>query len=320
MLGMLRPSDLAESVGRARVIALRAFELDPELPEALDVLALIEEQLFEEMTALPAGAGAPEPMTEVRIIRRVGPETRGVGVGGATRDSITIISVDPSLASSPGEFMRDSTAILESYTQVGRQLRAASAALASRTGRLATMDPMRMVAVAQQFKATGSTERAIEVLTALCEREPEHVEAWDALGLIYASSGQFGELLDMRRMWVDFGEGDAESVDLLEAQLRSDGAEGYWQWRLDVLEERVSAGESVSRVYMAAAQAALGDADAALASLRDAVRVRDRRLMSLRTDAVWDVLRSDPRFSTLVRGITNARPGRRQGPPNRRSP
>ena len=124
----------------------------------------------------------------------------------------------------------------------------------------------------------------------------------------------------MRRMWVDFGEGDAESVDLLEARLRSDGPGGYWEWRLDVLEERASAGESVSPVYMAAAQAALGDADAALASLRDAVRVRDRRLTSLRTDAVWDVLRSDPRFSTLVRGITNARPVRRQGPQNRPSP
>ena len=39
-------------------------------------------------------------------------------------------------------------------------------------------------------------------------------------------------------MWVDHAGGDAESVDRLAEQLRSDGAEGYWEWRLDALEDR----------------------------------------------------------------------------------
>ncbi len=124
----------------------------------------------------------------------------------------------------------------------------------------------------------------------------------------------------MRRMWVEHAGGDAESVDRLAEQLRSEVAEGYWQWRLDVLEERASGGENVSPVYLAAAQAALGDTEAALASLRNAVRARDRRLTSLRTDAVWDVLRSEPRFSSLLRGITPARPRRRPRTQNERSP
>ena len=61
----------------------------------------------------------------------------------------------------------------------------------------------------------------------------------------------------MRRMWVGHGGGDAESVDQLEEQLLRDGPEGYWEWRLAVLEERASDGERVSPVYMAAAQASL---------------------------------------------------------------
>ena len=124
----------------------------------------------------------------------------------------------------------------------------------------------------------------------------------------------------MRRMWVEHAGGDAESIDRLDEQLRSDGAEGYWEWRLDALEDRVFEGENVSPVYLAAAQAALGDTEEALASLREAVRARDRRLASLRTDAVWDVLRSDPRFSSLLREIANTRPGRRARPQNQGSP
>ncbi len=115
----------------------------------------------------------------------------------------------------------------------------------------------------------------------------------------------------MRRMWVGHGGGDSESVDQLEEQLLRDGPEGYWEWRLAVLQERASDGEPVSPVYLAAAQASLGDTEEAMASLRDAVRVHDRRLASLRTDAVWDVMRPDPRFATLVRGITNGPPLRR---------
>ena len=272
MLGMSQPSDVPESLARAWVIALKAFEIDPELREAHDVLALIEEHLGEEMITA---------------------------------------SVDPDLVSSSREFRRDSTLIFESYTQVGRQLRAAAAGWAARSGRMASEDPVRLVLAAQRLKAAGRTEEAAEILTAVCERWPEHEETWEALGLLYASTGEYAQLLDMRRMWVDHAGGDAESVDRLAEQLRSDGAEGYWEWRLDALEDRASEGEHVSPVYLAAAQASLGDTDEALASLRDAVRDRDRRLASLRTDPVWDVLRPDPRFVSLLRRITNPPPGRR---------
>ena len=42
---------------------------------------------------------------------------------------------------------------------------------------------------------------------------------------------------------------------------------------------------------------------------------RDRRLTSLRTDAVWDPLRSDPRFVSLVNRMRGpvSRPTRRPG-------
>ena len=310
MLAMSQPSDPTESLARARVMALKAFEMDQELPEVHDILALIDEQLGEELFAGGTGVDAPGPMTEVRIVRESPTESAGVGVGAAAGDSITVISVDPNLVARAGEFRRDSTRILESFTEVGRQLRAAWAGWATRSERMASVGSARLVSAAQRLNAAGRTDEALEVLNAVCVRSPEHEEAWEALKLLYSSRGEYEELLDMRRMWVDYAGGDAESVEELDERLRRDGPEGYWEWRLAVLRERASEGEIVSPVYLAAAQAALGDTDAALASLEEAVRDRDRRLASLRTDAVWNVIRPDPRFASLVRGIMNPPRGR----------
>ena len=315
MLGLAEPSDPTESLVRARVMALKAFEIDQELPEVHDILALIDEQLSAELFGQPAGIDTAEPMSEVRIVHRSPTGSADVGVGAAAQDTLTVISVDPNLVARSGEFRRDSTRIFESYTQVGRQLRAAWAGWATRSERMASVESVRLVSAAQRLNAVGRTEEALEVLNAVCVRSPEHEEAWEALELLYSSRGEYEELLDMRRMWVDHAGGDAESVDELDERLRRDGSGGYWEWRLAVLRERASDGEFVSPVYLAAAQAALGDADDALASLEDAVRDRDRRLVSLRTDAVWDVIRPDPRFVSLVRRITRVPPPQERASP-----
>ena len=311
MLGLAQPSDPTESLVRARVMALKAFEMDQELPEVHDILALIDEQLGEELFGRSTGNESAEPVSEVRIVHTSPTESAGVGVGAPAGDTLTVISVDPILVARSREFRQDSTRILESYTQVGRQLRAAWAGWATRSERMASVESTRLVSAAQRLNAAGRTEEAVEVLNAVCVRSPEHEEAWEALELLYSSRGEYPELLDMRRMWVDHAGGDAESVDELDERLRRDGPEGYWEWRLAVLQERASEGELVSPVYLAAAQAALGNTDEALASLEDAARNRDRRLVSLRTDAVWDVIRPDPRFASLVSEITKVAPRRR---------
>ena len=79
-----------------------------------------------------------------------------------------------------------------------------------------SMDPAVLVMAAQRLKDSGRTDAAVEVLSAVCERTPEHKEAWDALEQLYASIGEYDEILDLRRMWVEHAGGDAESVDLLE--------------------------------------------------------------------------------------------------------
>jgi hypothetical protein len=118
-------------------------------------------------------------------------------------------------------------------------------------------------------------------------------------------------------MWVDLAGGDEASVDRLEDRLTQEGPSGYWEWRLEELQSRPSEVAAVSPVYLAAAHAAMGEVDQAFALLENASARRDRRLMSLRTDPVWDALRSDPRFVSLLRGMRRGRPRPGAQPPVR---
>jgi TolB-like protein/tetratricopeptide (TPR) repeat protein len=264
MLGMSEGSDLTESLGRARVIALKGFEIDPELAEVQDVLALIDEHVKQGLMDPAFGTALAAPVSAVQIFRKSAPGD--VSLGTAAHDSVTIISIDPSVMADAGGFTRDPTSIFESLTPAGRRLRAASAGWATRNApTMASTDPVRMVQAAQRLKADGRTDQAAEILMRVCEITPEHEEA---LELLYASTGEYQQILDMREMWVEHAGGDAESVDQLGERMRSDGAEGYWGWRLDVLQEREAEGMAVSPVYLAAAQAALGDTEDAMASLR----------------------------------------------------
>lgn len=309
MMEMADPTDPAASLERARLIALKALEVDPDLAEALDILTLIDEHLSEEMGDPATQPTPPRPGSEVRIVRR-----RGQGAVGS-EDFLMVIRLDSAVTAHVGEFRMDSTRIFESMTEAGQQLQAAWAGWAVRRPGAMANEPVRMIHAAQQLKTAGRTEEAIALLEKVCELDPEHQEAWEALELIYASQGDYETLLDMRHVWVEHARGDAESVARLEERMLADGAEGYWEWRLEELQGRTAEGQPVSSVYMAAAYAGTGADDEALDLLEDAFRRRDRRLTSLRTDPVWDPLRTDPRFASLVNRMRRpvSRPTRRPG-------
>ena len=263
MLEMTDPSDPTASLERARLMALKALEVDPGLSEAHDILTLIDEHLREELVG-PA-------------LQPTQPQTAEVGEVGT-----------------------DSTRVFETESEVGRQLQAAWAGWAKRSVGERALQPSRLIHAARQLKAAGKTDDAIELLQRVYEIDPGQEEAWEAVELIYASEDRYDELLDMRRTWVEDAGGDAESVARLEALMAEDGAFGYWVWRLEGLEAREARGERVSPVDLAAAYVGTGARDKAFEMLNEALRVRDRRLVSVRHDSLWDPLRGDPRFGSLI--------------------
>jgi len=117
--------------------------------------------------------------------------------------------------------------------------------------------------------------RLSALLEEVCEIDPEHQEAWEALELIYASQGKYDDLLDMRQVWVEHAGGDEEAVARLEERMGEDGAFRYWEWRLEELQGRLAEGQAVSPVYMVAAHAGTGSRDQAFELLQDAVRSRE---------------------------------------------
>ena len=268
MLEMTEPGDPTASLERARLMALKALEVDPGLSEAHDILTLIDEHLRAELVGPAPQPGRPRSAeAESQAVERTGP---------------------------------DSSRVFETESEVSRQLGTVWAGWAMRSAREGTLQPSRLIRAARQLRAGGKTDEAIELLRRVYRADPGQEEAWEAAELIYASEDRYDELLEMRRSWVEDAGGDARSVARLEALMEEDGAFGYWVWRLGALEAREARGERVSPVDWAAAYVGTGARDEAFEMLEEAFRVRDRRLVSVRHDPLWDPLRGDPRFGSLV--------------------
>ena len=99
-----------------------------------------------------------------------------------------------------------------------------------------------------------------------------------------------------------FGERFRQAVALLEASYRMAGARGYWQKKLELLLDRAKR-EYVQSTFIAKTYARLADKERALEWSEKAYADRDSDLGYLRVEAVYDPLRSDPRFQDLLRRL-----------------
>jgi TolB-like protein len=134
------------------------------------------------------------------------------------------------------------------------------------------------------------------------EKQPNDPFALAVLGKNYAIAGRFKESVAMyERCLVLYGWGDM--ADLMK---RADAAGGPRH----ALEEWMRAGEAYQTqhgdmpvVPMAFTYASLGNNDRAFAWLDKAVEQRNWMIIYLKRDFVWDPLRSDPRFSALLRRV-----------------
>ncbi len=98
---------------------------------------------------------------------------------------------------------------------------------------------------------------------------------------------------------VSFADQSSQAEALQGALLARHGRADESRKVLARLEAR-SGMRYVPPTSLAAVQAALGDRDAALASLERACDCNDTRMLHLRDDPRWAALRAEPRFATLV--------------------
>ncbi len=203
------------------------------------------------------------------------------------------------------------------FTDFGRRTRDV---LTVREGAPAELPTIWSLGAAQQLLADGNTRAAAEVLEDIVEEEPRAVAAWDALERAYVADEEFDDAVETRRARVlalTDDEARAErDAEALEAAIDRQGTRGYWEWLRDDHQARQERGEYASQVEYAAACVALGELDEAIGSLEESLANRDRALVSLRSDPVWDPIRRDPRFQRIQAAVRESlRRPRRGSPP-----
>lgn len=251
----------------------KAFTLDEESPEAQAILITMKEALAEPITLGRTG--------RVQVVL----------------DSGAVL--EPSVALEASEFGRLLSRVVIQGAEPGE-----------------ATSPSHRVAAARRLAAASHFGDAERMIRQTIETWPDSREAWEALEDLNAKMGRYQEVVEIRgeRLAADSPEAAGQiQLQELRDRVREEGARGYWSWRMSELEAMKEEGQPVSPVEMARASAALGERAQAYQYLDQALAQRDRELLTLWTDPVWDDFRSESRFKDILTTLREMR-GRRPGP------
>lgn len=266
------------NIASAHAVALEALRLDSTSMEVREVVALIERSLPRIGGSAALIPAPPSPESQLRIF------TMNDG-----RDSI-IVGV-PAFDS----------AWVSAQTSLGERIQES---LRQRSIPRNLSDADRTFFEARQLAFEGRHAEAARTLELLVAEDPDHRPAWDLLARSHMAMGEPNDALETVRAWAESGGRGAptlEDFDKLAADMRADGPAGYWTWRIARLESLVAAGEHVPHMAFASSYAALDSADAAIEHLVAAVEAGESGVFGIRSDPVWDELRSDPRVQEIAR-------------------
>jgi hypothetical protein len=121
-----------------------------------------------------------------------------------------------------------------------------------------------------------------------------------ALSECYEAQGKHGLAVDAEAKELTAFLG-SESAQELQRAYKAGGIKGARQWLIAQDSDRAK--PLYNPANAAANYALLGDKDNAFLWLEKAFQRRDSQLIFLKSDIVWDNLRSDPRYTALLRRI-----------------
>ncbi|NCG31980.1 MAG: hypothetical protein GWP44_03785, partial [Proteobacteria bacterium] len=257
----------------AREEAAQSLEMDAQSIETREVLSLIERSIPRLMPEAPV-EGQP---TMVHVVSIPG-----------MADSIVM------------DISAFDTTWVDALTGLGdklerlvrlRMVRGEGDGLAERAG------------AARQLLGAGRFGDATELLEDVVSANPESTPAWSLLVRTHMSGGDPMGAVGASRDWSEsgaLGAPSAADIQTLERAVAESGAAGYWSWTLGRLTTELGAGGHVSHIDLAAANAGMGDDDAAFTHLAAALADAEPGLLTLRSDPVWDDLRRDSRFESLL--------------------
>ena len=139
----------------------------------------------------------------------------------------------------------------------------------------------------------GLGDRALTELSRTIELEPRFAPARLYLGEVYLQKGMYPEAIAAYRKSIELG--NANSAPLGFAYGRAGRKTEAMRIIKELSHRRDRSASSLAIVY-----AGIGDKDQALALLEEAYREHSDSLIYLRSQPLYDPLRSDPRFQNLL--------------------
>ena len=166
------------------------------------------------------------------------------------------------------------------------------------------VDPLNE-AMNEFFYHTRQYEQAIEVLRQYTDRnKPDDWSLYWQLGILYDQKGMHDEAIACWERMFDVS-GYERQYGLAEALRRGHAKSGHKGALRELLRklEALSRKRHVPPDFMAYFYESLGEKDRAFAWLEKAYEEHNAEIPGLKTDLMWDDLRSDPRFAGLVRRV-----------------
>jgi tetratricopeptide (TPR) repeat protein len=128
---------------------------------------------------------------------------------------------------------------------------------------------------------------------------PEDVDAREQLADAYEAKGLHAQAFEVYQQWARMAGVDEQA---LSRAYESGGMRAFWRKRLEMEKDEAKEGD-VWAYRMASLYARNGDREEAFSWLQRAAAERYDRLVFLGVDPVFDSLRSDPRFTDLLKRI-----------------
>ena len=177
---------------------------------------------------------------------------------------------------------------------------------ANRAYQLDPLSPIIGFAQAVAYSSDRQFDKAIELYKKVIADNPTFAPAQSGLALAYWGEHKYPQAIQAHKTSAQFA-GDknyAEFAAALDAGFRSGGWPSALRKGIEVsLAQRKAKTDYISPYGIAQLYADLGDKEHAFEWLNTAYQEHDTGLTSLRTDFTLDSLRSDPRYTELVRKV-----------------
>jgi len=166
------------------------------------------------------------------------------------------------------------------------------------------LDPMSLpirISEGAEFYMARRYDDALGECDRILEIEPNFAAAYLYRGLAYVQKGKWKEALADLQTAKRLDDSLPSAAMLGEAYALA-GDKTHAQQILSEIQVRAK-GEHVSPLYPAIVHTGLGDKDVAFSELAAAIEERDTNVLALKVAALYDPLRSDPRFADLIRRV-----------------